>query len=242
MSNLAIDWRSARVPKKGHTDAECEDAIDGDLHAARFVVADGASESFAAGLWARILVADFLRVSPSELGHEAWLEAARARWRSETTEIASSWYAEQKIEHGAFATFLGIEIFEGENALTWRALGVGDSCLFRIVAGKIVETYPYADATEFNDRPELINSQRGQPMWQIAEGTLQAGDRLLIATDAMSQRIFSSHQHGEIFDPDIVDDAWTFTAWIEARRADGSMKNDDVALGVIDTLFSEPPQ
>ena len=48
-----LQWQSLSLPKRGHSPEEYEDALAGDPRSGRFAVADGASESSFAGLWAR---------------------------------------------------------------------------------------------------------------------------------------------------------------------------------------------
>jgi hypothetical protein len=60
-----LHWRSFLVPKDGHAADECEDAVAGDPAVGRFAVSDGASESFAAGEWARLLVEAFVGGGPA---------------------------------------------------------------------------------------------------------------------------------------------------------------------------------
>ena len=55
------------LPKRGHSADEFEDAFAFDPAAGRYAVADGASESSFAGLWARLLVEGFIRPKPGWL-------------------------------------------------------------------------------------------------------------------------------------------------------------------------------
>src|SRR5829696_7044340 len=77
MPELSLCWRHFLVPKSGHAAEECEDAIAGDPSAGRFAVADGASESYAAGHWARLLVDAFVTTGPAG----DWLKDPREAWR-----------------------------------------------------------------------------------------------------------------------------------------------------------------
>ena len=80
----SLRWRALRAPKHGHTDAEYEDAWAAYPEAGRFAVADGASESSSAGLWARLLTEEFVAARrPWDLAD--WLDAARGRWSTEVT-------------------------------------------------------------------------------------------------------------------------------------------------------------
>lgn len=52
---LSIRWQGFGVPKRGHSAEEYEDAYAAALQVGRFAVADGASESSFASLWASCL-------------------------------------------------------------------------------------------------------------------------------------------------------------------------------------------
>jgi hypothetical protein len=103
MNVTPLQWRSFLVPKDGHTADECEDAAAGDPAVGRFAVADGASESFAAGEWARFLVDAFVHRGPMR----DWLAGPREDWAKAVAGQAMSWYAEEKLTVGGHATFLG---------------------------------------------------------------------------------------------------------------------------------------
>src|SRR5205814_9099945 len=77
MNMAPVHWRTFLVPKDGHTAGECEDAVAGDPAAGRFEVADGASESFAAGEWARLLCEAFVEGGPVA----DWLATPREAWK-----------------------------------------------------------------------------------------------------------------------------------------------------------------
>src|SRR6187399_2691280 len=103
MGRPMLQWTYFRVPKKGNVPDECEDAVAGDPDRGRFAIADGASESFAAGEWAKILVNHFVRESSTH-----WLPEARIQWDASVGNSPQSWYAEEKLAAGAHATFVGL--------------------------------------------------------------------------------------------------------------------------------------
>src|SRR5690242_18499809 len=116
-------FRLLREPRADRRPEESEDAAAGDPARGRFAVADGASESAHAGLWARLLVEGFVRgesVAPA-----AWagsLAPLQARWAAETVPRSGEalpWYLEALRDRGAFATFLGLVLEEG--GTRWQA-------------------------------------------------------------------------------------------------------------------------
>ena len=99
--------------------------------ALRFAVADGASETSFAKEWAELLVARFIAAPPQPADLRAWVEPMQATWAQSHLEKPAAWYAEQKARDGAFSSLLGLAIEDDK----WRALAVGDSCLFVCAAG-----------------------------------------------------------------------------------------------------------
>ncbi|MBO0697489.1 MAG: hypothetical protein J2P46_03780, partial [Zavarzinella sp.] len=99
MPDPGLRWRSFLVPKVGHGPDECEDAAAGDPDVGRFAVADGASESYAAGDWARLLVEAFVAAGPTD----DWLKEPREAWQQDAAGGAVSWYAEDKFARGGHA-------------------------------------------------------------------------------------------------------------------------------------------
>src|SRR5437016_4924411 len=102
-----LDCRVFQLPKAGHRPEECEDAFALDPERGRFALADGASESFAAGDWARRLVAGFVAHAGP---WSRWRQKARADWLAQFHGRELSWYAETKLHEGAWATLLGLAI------------------------------------------------------------------------------------------------------------------------------------
>lgn len=226
ISPLALSWEAFCLPKEGHTDAECEDAVDGDVEARRFAISDGASESYAAGEWARLLVEAFVRNGSTG----DWLAEPRRVWHEqEASAAAVSWYAEDKFTRGGHATFLGLTI----NDQSWNALACGDACLIHWRGGSVM-SFPMTKSNEFSSSPPLIVSRGATPIWRESAGDLQSGDRLFLATDALAQCLIASAEQGFFKGHELLnlkeDDArW----WVAAARMTGQLRNDDVALGII---------
>jgi hypothetical protein len=220
------------LPKQGHAADEYEDAFAADPAAGRFAVADGASESSFAGLWARLLVEGFVRPSPG------WLEAARVAWADRVDGQPLPWYAEAKRDEGAFATFLGLLVEDGR----WHARAVGDTCLFQVRQDQLIEAFPMPRARDFGNRPRLIGSRPpAKPLDEVhaeSGGNCQAGDRLLLMTDALAHWFLRRHEAGGRPWRELADlpagpaaDA-AFAAWVEEQRR-GELRNDDVTLVLI---------
>jgi hypothetical protein len=231
MPDLPLHWRSFLVPKDGHALTECEDAVAGDLKPGRFAIADGAAESYASGDWARRLVAAFTKTGPID----NWLVAPRKAWNREASGSASSWYAEEKLIGGGHATFLGISIQVVDGDPSWQAIAVGDACLFLMSRGALVSSFPLQHSSEFSATPAFVTSHKTEPEWKKQRGLLCPGDTLLLATDALSKCLFESAESGSFAGRGLVDMTDVdFAFWVAAARSTGKLRNDDVALGVIE--------
>jgi len=230
MQTSATAWWA---PKSGNAASEYEDAYAVKPEVLRFAVADGASETSFARQWAELLVEGFVQDAPSAAELGAFVAPLQAVWAEGQKGKATAWYAERKAADGAFSSLLGVSI-EGDR---WRALAVGDSCLFVMRSGKVLRAFPLERAEQFSNRPSLLSSvsRANAGVWdQIAtvEGELQEKDRLLLMTDALAQWFLAEAELGrrpwaalaKVTTPE------QFAAYIDCLRAGGALRNDDVTL------------
>jgi hypothetical protein len=225
--------RAFSLPRQGHGLDEYEDAVAADAGRGRFAVADGASESGFAAVWARLLVAEFVR---AEGGDDwAWLAPLQRRWADEVGAAPLAWYAETKFQQGAYATFLGLML----GPERWRALAVGDSCLFHVRDGRLCRAFPLTSAAEFGATPCLVGSRHLDPeaverKAQRAEGEWRPGDALWLMTDALAHWCLAHAEHltgpwaelDRLAEGGATDD--DFAAWVQQLRAERRLRNDDV--------------
>src|SRR5262245_47090922 len=160
-SPFPLRWRAFHTGKQGNAAEEYEDAAAGNLANGRFAVADGASEASFAAIWARLLVDSFVS-NPGKPWHGLeWIAPLRKQWAVQVDALPLPWYAEEKRELGAFATFLGL-VFRpsavGPNGY-WRALAIGDCGLFHTRGGRLATAFPMQCSTEFSNRPHLVRSR-----------------------------------------------------------------------------------
>ena len=230
MPPFVSDVRTHWLPKHGHTADEYEDATaqpveapDGTIRAA---LADGATESAFAGAWARTLVEEF--VGADVTLPETFAESIHRTRRVFGRRIAEhatdlTWYAAAKAEEGAFAAFLGLVLYPGG---AWRAVAVGDCCLFQLREGEVLAAWPLDDPAAFGNRPDLLGSRldMSHPDAETTSAQWAPGDRFLLVSDALAAYLLAR-------DPAAATglDTEAFEAFITAARADG-MRNDDVTL------------
>jgi len=242
---LAADQRRFSVGavfcgKAGNSPEEYEDAFSarGADPAYRVAIADGATESSYSGFWARLLVESYTRRKeghgPEFLGQ---IEAARRLLHRRAKRPHLAWYAAEKARQGAFAAFLGLELYAGTK--TWRALAVGDCCLFHLDRARtemrLLTAFPLTRSLEFGSTPFLVGSNSAEPLEahvRVAQGSLRAGDVLLLATDAVSAWfLWRQEQERPVWSQvasDIHDNS-DFEKLVEEARGEG-LRNDDMTL------------
>ncbi|HEX4606735.1 MAG TPA: hypothetical protein VH092_00885 [Urbifossiella sp.] len=187
----APEWIAASVPKRGNRADENEDATAASADGLRFAVADGATEGWESGRWAARLAAAFVAGPPGPADFAGWLAAARD-WAPPAAD-PEPWYVTVKQEQGSFATLAGLELRRPREApgWAWRAVTVGDSCLFQIRDDQVELAVPLGSAGEFGNRPALVPSSTGLPCpppgWFT--GRARPGDLFLLATDAAAARL-----------------------------------------------------
>jgi hypothetical protein len=230
MQTSATAWWA---PKSGHAANEYEDAFAVEPAAARFAVADGASETSFAKQWAELLVERFVHEPPTAAELREWVAPMQAAWVGEHQGKAQAWYAEAKARDGAFSSLLGVAI----EADRWRALAVGDTCLFVVRAGRLQKAFPLERAEQFNNSPLLLSSvaRSNSNVWddvRAEEGELRERDQLLLMTDALAQWFLVEAEMGRR--------PWaalaraltqeSFSAFVDMLRASGALRNDDTTL------------
>jgi Protein phosphatase 2C len=230
-----IETAVFRQPKDGSTWAEYEDAVACSPRQRRFAVADGASASAFARLWAQLLVRAYVagRVSGESL--ESDLHPVQRRWSESVDSRELPWYAAEQARRGAFAALLGVTFTE---AGSWSALAVGDCCLFQVRGTTLHAAWPLSEADAFDNRPFLLGSRPSantQLRTQGAIGTLagdwQPGDTLLLMSDALAATFLRLSSPTEPLNVlSFEKNAAGFRDWIQCLRADRAIRNDDVSL------------
>ena len=244
--------RRLETAKAGVGLDKCEDASEAiygcsccGTGAARLAVSDGASESAFSKEWAKILARQFVKRAPDLSAFEgeavsAWLEACGQAWSRGIPWDRIPWHGQAKTRAGAFATFLGMTVSGVKNhagAYTWKAVAVGDSCLFIIHDNALELSFPLSNSGEFNSAPNLVcsnpaNNAQIKSHLRRVSGECKRGDTILLASDAVAAWILREYEAGgkpwEQFIP--LDSPSKWAAWVQARREEKSMRNDDATL------------
>jgi len=238
----AIHWRSFVLHKDGNAPDEYEDAFAGNPASGRFAVADGASESSFASLWAKLLVDGFIAARGRTTLN--WLLPLQKRWADAVDHLELDWFGEEKREQGAFATFLGLVVQKGQAGQgRWRAVVVGDCCLFHVRKDTLLASFPILRSTDFGNRPPLLCSRvvagkDGLAKAKRAVGKWEKGDRFFLMTDALAEWFLHRHEQQrrpwESLHRRLAEPNGSLTAYIERLRSQKELKNDDVTLLTID--------
>jgi hypothetical protein len=191
----SVAWTTATVPKAGNSPDENEDAAATSQDGLRFAVADGATEGWESGSWAKQIAATYVVSPPSAVIFPEWLAVVRQEWVQPELPDPVAWYVEEKRSQGSFATLIGLELKHSKSMTrwAWRTVAIGDSCLFHIRSGQIKVAFPLSNPKEFGDRPSLIPSSPTFhcPGLTSRIGRAAPGDFLLLATDAVAANLLA---------------------------------------------------
>jgi hypothetical protein len=250
MKSLArIQWRAVSVSKQGNHAAENEDAYQPDTPPGAqtdpknfvWALADGATQTSFSGLWARLLVRAAAGTYP-DASLPDLVSAAQANWVNALSRTALPWHAEEKVRQGAFSTLAWFGLKPSSHS--WKAVVIGDSCLFQVRGGKLIRMFPEYESVDFRRSPLLLSSIPARntrildDLTSFAiDGNWVAGDQFLLMTDALACWTVSELEKGSdpfgplqavILKPENPDEA--FGAWLEVNRRERNIKNDDTTL------------
>jgi hypothetical protein len=245
---VEIDTKKFWVPKNGSSEAEYEDACSFAKSDGRFAVADGATEASFSGIWAKQLVRAFRKKELSVPITPAELKPLQEEWQKNVHRRPLPWFAEEKLNAGAFAAFVGLELLNDKiqagTKRIWRATAAGDSCLVQIRGNEIFEVFPLTDSASFSNRPTLLCSVpslngHGEFVTSIG-GTWGCDDVFFLMTDALACWFLRERERGSqpwntLRDLD-TNGQMSFEEFISKLRTNGHIKNDDVTLLRIDIL------
>lgn len=187
------------LPKAGHRSDEYEDAshsstqVHKDTTIYRFAVADGASESSFAGLWAKLLTSGYCFGRFGDMQISKSISPLSKAWQKKTGGKSLPWYAQEKLSSGAFSTLAGItfRLAKDAESAAFDATAVGDSCIFHIRGHAMIASFPLSTSEDFERRPVLIssnpaNNDQLQASVHNWSGTAEAGDSFWLMTDALA--------------------------------------------------------
>jgi serine/threonine protein phosphatase PrpC len=235
------------LPKLGNARDENEDSFSipapSKKKSVHFAISDGATESSFSKEWSYLLVSEYSKKPFDKSCLRESLSKLSQRWYSIVNEKELPWYAQQKAETGAFATFFGLTVDKEKHCFDVTA--IGDCCLFLIRDEKLSFKFPVSSFKDFSNTPNLFASN---PKYQLniddevhyhSDEKLLPNDILLLATDALAAWIFKQMDDEKkpwLILRDILRNKqkkYIFEKWLNDTRIKNEIKNDDVTLLMI---------
>lgn len=177
------------LPKDFAYKFENEDAMSYAPSRGIAVISDGATESFNSRKWSRILVKRFRK---NQRFNYRWITSAIRAYYKHLKFGELSWSRQAAFLRGSFATLLGVVENPENNSVD--VLSIGDSLAVLIQGESYVDSTPYKNSLEFDQRPELISTNaldnsfllddeainRHKITWKVGRGS-----KILLMTDAL---------------------------------------------------------
>jgi len=201
-------------------------------------LSDGASVSFDSAHWSEILVRRFAQ-EPTISAE--WLSIAIAQFSKLYNRDALPWMQQAALDRGSFASLLGVRLFDHGNSI--EVLAIGDSLAVLCDGDQIKETFPYRDASQFDQRPQLLCTNPCENGF-INDTSFRSGccvkwsfdglerPLLLCMTDALEQWLLSWNDPSQspISILRKLETPKQFARFVQAERAAARMKRDDTTL------------
>ena len=249
------------APKAGNLPEEYEDASNlasslratqaaSSLSADRALMAicDGASEAAFSREWANILTDAFIS-RPLDLENldgavlTNWLGPCESEWNEGVPWERIPWHGEAKTRAGSLAALLGLTVEQTPNrsgGFPWRAVAIGDCCLFVVREGELEVSFPLDESGQFNSTPSLIcsNPDNSGDLWEqvrLLSGEFRQGDLILLASDALASWLLQRCESGaKPWETLLELEEAEWEGWVQERRQERSMRNDDSTLIVVE--------
>ena len=242
IADLRLSVQQFLQPKTGHEVSECEDAIGINHSAYRFAVADGATEAFDAGNWARRLAHNWVAIDNCLSVDEfsAWLRAEGEKLHESWTGLNLPWYSEEKARSGSFAAFAGLclALRDGPH---WQVISLGDSCFVQRRNEQTIRLMPVSSSADFSSTPFLAASNDQAQTFTLDKivtdsGDIQRNDEFLLLTDAVAawyEKLLETNNTDKLerFTRLLANDEKNGVAtFLNEEVKVGRLKDDDIAV------------
>jgi len=222
------------VAKHSESPEENEDACRLAPDRGRVVLSDGASESFDARSWARLLVD---RVIEEELTLDVVAECAEAYARLHDP-ASMSWSRAAAYERGSFATLLVAQDYPESRMV--RVAASGDSLALWVDGGEVLASFPYDRSELFQEKPVLLATRTNlnssqSPAWATCEWPYdEQGYRFLLCmTDALGAWLLAHQERGDTSALErllSIREPGELRELVDQERIAGRMRRDDTTL------------
>ena len=221
----------------------CEDAFAFSAESRCCALCDGASDSYAGGIWARIVSRGFAR--EDGLSRELvfrWMREYERRMRS-LGRTSLSWYQKAALVRGSFTTLLGVRFLGGGR--TAEVVCVGDSLAALVDGRRMVDTFPFMSVEEMHGDPVLVSTDAALNAFLDDDDgavvrrvwTLKALEHpsVLLMSDVLARWLLSGGEEradlaGELLS---IENQEAFADWVAGRRCSGELGKDDCTLVVL---------
>ena len=236
---ISIDSLRVLWHPKGVADGYYEDATAFDLQGRRFAIADGVSSAIFSDIWAKILVDAAVEGDIPLDDTEAmvkWLTPLRAQWKKLLPETMNHWQEIKLREtRGSHSTLLGVNVIDNKGEIYFESYSIGDCCMFVFRDGKLQASFPGEDAAFFGLNPTSLPSSRIPRERHQAEhyrGSLEVGDSVVLASDAIASWMFKQLEAGKDVDLEFFEriESLQWSEWVRDSRIEKRMRVDDVTL------------
>lgn len=224
--HLLAQWTCSKDP--GMEDSN-EDVSVVVADGSRAAVFDGATESFAARRWARLVASCWKQDAVD------FMARAQAEYALGASDRALSWAQEEASQRGSFTTIAAIQTAPGG----LRTTIVGDSSVLFLNRDEITESFPFATAEEFGSTPLALGSDAAslgpcvdvlrRSTWFLPVDTSVVTDILLV-TDAVAAWLLVDDTAARVDRVRALRYIDTPEQWrdlVHAERAGRRMKTDD---------------
>jgi hypothetical protein len=236
---ISIDSFRVLWHPKGVAGGYYEDAAAFDLQGRRFAIADGVSSAIFSDVWAKVLVDTAVEGDIPLDDMEAmveWLTPLRDQWKESLPTTMSDFQLQRLQEtRGGHSTLLGVNVIDNEGEIYFESYSIGDCCMFVFRDGKLHASFPGEDAAFFGINPTSLPSSRiPRERYQADRyrGTLEVGDSVVLASDAVACWMFKEIEAGNDVDLQFFEkiESLDWSEWVRDSRIDKHMRVDDVTL------------
>ena len=249
---IKLEAKSFITHKKSETLDDCQDAaaiyiLNQEHNIERYAVADGATRSFYPKQWAELLVKNFCESTEPTLAEdtlEEWICPIQKEWYEQVKKRVNErdvYYLTNRFneKESAVSTFIGLEIDKSNEK--WKALIIGDSCLFHRSDTEF-KSYLIENSADFTNRPEAFASfPKDNPIGcpKFIDGKMKPGDTFILATDALAKWIMQHKEKGKLEEVltqlNALEADEQFYQFVDEARQNTEipLDNDDVTLMLI---------
>ncbi|MCL5958498.1 MAG: protein phosphatase 2C domain-containing protein [Chloroflexi bacterium] len=240
--------------KSEHAASTCEDVAAYDVSRGLFALADGVSTAAYSRLWAETLVQHFVAtplVSDDPFEVEWWIRLAQEKFRrtAPDPETLPSHHARAKAKEGSSSTLAALRVIDSSTCSACaQLLAIGDTCVL-ISQRRSGEAFSFrlTEADEFDQHPICFPTRdfsRHFHACQAVSVNLEAGDTIMLASDAVARWIISRAKGrlssvAAAFETVAQCSGKSWPGFVEESRTRGESEDDD-ATAIVLHLMQAP--